>query len=235
MEIIPAIDIIGGKCARLLKGDYEKQSIYEKTPVEMAKYFESCKADRIHVVDLDGAINKKLTNGKVIAEICEAVTIPVEVGGGVRTKDDIKTLFSLGVRSVVIGSLAVSNSDIVEQFIRSFGSEGIIIGIDVLNGTPRISGWVEDSELSIEELIEKMINIGVTIINYTDISRDGTLTSPNFEKYSELLKSYPKLKIVASGGVSSLEDVQKLRDIGVAGVIIGKAIYENKINLRELC
>jgi phosphoribosylformimino-5-aminoimidazole carboxamide ribotide isomerase len=235
MKIMPAIDIIGGKCVRLLKGDYAEQTNYEKSPVEMARYFESCGADRIHVVDLDGARQKKLVNVESVAEICRAVSIPVEFGGGIRTQDDIDALFKLGVSEVIFGSLAVKNPTLLTKFLEVFGSDRIIIAIDALNGVPKVSGWQEGSNLSVKELIDRMESIGVKTINYTDISRDGTLSSPNFEVYQQLLKKYPDLNFVASGGVSSKEDVEKLEKIGVYGVIIGKVLYEGTLNLLEIC
>ncbi|MDP3976017.1 MAG: 1-(5-phosphoribosyl)-5-[(5-phosphoribosylamino)methylideneamino]imidazole-4-carboxamide isomerase [bacterium] len=235
MLIIPAIDIIDGQCVRLLKGDYDRQTTYSKTPVEMAKYFESCGADKIHFVDLNGARACRLINVETIADVCRSVSIPVEVGGGIRTVENIQNLFNLGVSQVVIGSLAVENPELLKGFLRQFGSEKIIVGIDVLNGIPRVSGWREGSSVTVDELLQGLAQAGVRTITSTDISRDGTLSSPNFEQYEYLVQTYPQLNIVASGGVSCPEDVRKLEEIGVAGVIIGKAIYEGKINLQQLC
>ena len=235
MKIIPAIDIIDGKCVRLLKGDYSQMTHYEPTPVQMALEFEQAGADKIHLVDLDGAREKKIVNIASIQSVCAAVKIPVEVGGGIRSREDIAMLLQAGVAQVIIGSLAVKDPDLVAQFISEFGSEKIIIGIDALDGIVKVSGWLEGSSLTTDQLIEGMIKIGVRNITVTDISRDGTLTSPNFQMVVDLVKKYSWLNIVSSGGVSSAADVERLKTTGVSGVIIGKALYEGHINLKELC
>lgn len=226
MKIIPALDIMDGKCVRLTQGDFEKRTEYDPTPVEMAQYFAECEADMIHVVDLDGARAKRLVNVSTIAEICAATDVGVQVGGGIRTAEDLRRLFELGVSRVVIGSLAVVDGELVRTFVRTFGAERVVVGVDSLDGRPRISGWREKTELTDAEVLRTLVDIGITTVIYTDILRDGMMGSPNFSRYEELILDFPDLKFVASGGVSSVEDVDGLRKTGVEGVIIGKAIYE---------
>lgn len=229
MLIIPAIDIINGKCVRLTKGDYNAVTEYAENPAEVARYFEQQGAKKIHVVDLDGAKTKKMVNLAAIKYICQSVQIPVQAGGGIRTKQDLKTLFELGISQAIIGSLAVTDPDRVTSFIQQFGTDRIQVSIDVMNGVAKISGWVDDTKASLNGLIADMTKRGVTTFIVTDIARDGTLTSPNFTLYKDLIAKFPKLFFIASGGVSSKSDIDELRKIGVSGAVIGKALYENKI------
>jgi phosphoribosylformimino-5-aminoimidazole carboxamide ribotide isomerase len=235
MNIIPAIDIIKGKCVRLYKGDYSQQTEYESSAQKMTKYFSNCRADKIHLIDLDAAKEKKLVNLETVKMVCETSEIPVEYGGGIRSSNDVEQLFELGVSQVIIGSLAVTKPDLIERWIQKYGEEKIIVAVDALDGEVKISAWEEGGKTKTTDLIQKTIRIGAKTINYTDISRDGTLSSPNFEVYQQLVDQYPDVKIVASGGVSSSEDLDQLRNIGVDGVIIGKALYEGNINLNEIC
>ncbi len=234
MKLIPAIDIMDGKCVRLLKGDYSAKTEYSEKPENMAKVFENSGADKIHVVDLDGAKAKKLINLRTIRAICSAVSIPVEVGGGIRTGKDIQKLLDLGVAQVIIGSLAVQEPEKITDFVKKFGADRIQIGIDVMNGIPKISGWMEDTDTTLEDLISDMASRGAKNFIITDISRDGTLTGPNFKLYQDLISKFPKLFFTASGGVSSKKDIDELRKIGILGAIIGKALYENKLDLLSL-
>lgn len=233
MIIIPAIDILNGKCVRLTKGDYNLVTAYSDDPVKVAKDFELQGVKKLHVVDLDGAKAKKLVNFSTIKAICDSVKIPVQTGGGIRTKEDLDTLFNLGVSQAIIGSLAVTDPDRVGTFRETFGTDRIQVSIDVLDGTPRISGWLEKSSITLEELISNMDKQGITQCIVTDISRDGTLTSPNFQLYKSLVKTFPRLCFTASGGVSSIDDLKVLQNIGISGVIIGKAVYEKKLHFPQ--
>lgn len=229
MNIIPAIDIMNGKCVRLTKGDYNTVTEYADDPTQMAKIFERSGAKKLHVVDLDGAKAKKIANLTAIKAISDSVQIPIQFGGGIRTEDDLKTLFGIGVSEIIIGSLAITDPARVGSFVQQFGADRIQVSIDVLNGKPKISGWLEESSVRLEGLIADMSARGITRYVITDISRDGTLSGPNFSLYQDLIGRLPNLSFTASGGVSSIDDLEALQQIGVFSVIIGKAVYENKI------
>lgn len=234
MRIIPAIDIIDGKCVRLTQGDYTHKKIYHENPVEVAKKFETEGIEYLHLVDLDGAKSNHVVNDKALLAICTQTKLKVDFSGGIKLYDDLKKVFDYGANQVSIGSLAVKNPELFLKWIEEFGSKKIILSADIKNNTIAIQGWEEQSNIPFLEFIEKYQKLGVEYVICTDISRDGMLQGPAFELYQELLQSFPELKIIASGGISQDMDIQKLRDIGCEGVIIGKAVYEGKINLKNI-
>jgi phosphoribosylformimino-5-aminoimidazole carboxamide ribotide isomerase len=234
MLIIPAIDIIDGKCVRLRQGDYDQKTVYVASPAEVAKQFADVGLTFLHVVDLQGAKEKKIVNWDSIASIIAVKGLQVEVGGGIRTTDDIKRLIEIGVSRVVIGSAAAKSPELVEYWIKQFGVERIVIGMDVKDNSVAISGWLEDSHRAPMGFVLDMTRRGAQIFICTDISRDGMLGGVNIDFYQNLKSAFPKLSIIASGGISTLEDVQILRKAELAGVIVGKAIYENKLPIEEL-
>ncbi|WP_028951184.1 1-(5-phosphoribosyl)-5-[(5-phosphoribosylamino)methylideneamino]imidazole-4-carboxamide isomerase [Sulfurihydrogenibium subterraneum] len=233
--IIPAIDLKDGKVVRLYKGEFDKIKVYKDNPIDMAKYFQDCGAVHVHVVDLDGALEGKPKNYKVVESIVKSVNIPVEFGGGLRSYEAVKTMFEIGVDRVVIGSLAYENQDEFLKIVEDFKNK-VIVGIDAKDGKVAIKGWVEKTDYTPLEFAKKYDNLDIFGFLYTDVNRDGAMVGPNIEgtKYlAENLKHY----VIASGGVGSLEDVlqlYKLKDYGVFGVVVGKAIYEGKIKLEEL-
>jgi len=234
MTIIPAIDIINGKCVRLTKGDYAQQKIYNNSPVEVAKQFADAGLKRLHIVDLDGAKAGFIVNLKVLEAIAVATTLEIDFGGGVKNITDVSNIFNAGASMVTIGSIAVKHPEVVEEWLMEFGAERFFIGADVLDEKIKISGWIEDSGINIFGFIGQMISLGTTNIFCTDISKDGMMKGPSVELYKKIMEQHPEINLVASGGVSSLNDVQELKTIGCKGVIIGKAIYEGLITLEQL-
>ena len=234
MIIIPAIDIIDGKCVRLTKGDYSKQVVYNEDPLEVAKQFEAAGIDRLHIVDLDGAKAGKVINLKTLESISAATKMTIDFGGGVKTIADVSNIFSAGASIVTIGSLAVKHPELLEEWLMEFGTQRFMIGADVLDGKIKISGWFEDGGIDIFSFIGKMLSLGVTNIFCTDISKDGVMEGPSLELYKQIMEEHPEVSLVASGGVSNINDVSLLKEIGCAGVIIGKAIYEGKVSIEEL-
>jgi phosphoribosylformimino-5-aminoimidazole carboxamide ribotide isomerase len=232
VEVIPAIDLLGGSCVRLFQGDYSQKTIFSDDPVSTALSWRETGVPRIHVVDLDGAREGLQVNLSVIKEIVQAVPLPVQVGGGIRSLDTIQRLLQLGVSRVVLGTVAVENPELVYQACRNFGSERIVVGLDALGGVLRVRGWLETSSATVVDMVRQMEGMGVGRFVYTDISRDGTLTRPNFEAVSELMRNTP-VKVIASGGVASLEDLICLSTLGVEGTIVGRAIYQGQLDLRE--
>lgn len=236
MQILPAIDIKDGQCVRLLQGDYAAETVYAKDPSEMAKKFEAVGAERIHVIDLNGALDGKLVNLNAIEKIIKSINVPIQLGGGIRSFESIKQLLEIGVSRVIIGTMAFSHPEILEMAVQQFGGERVIVGIDAKNSKVAVTGWTEETDLNELDLALQVRKMGVQRINYTDISRDGMLTGPNLEATKNLAVN-SGLKITASGGVSSIEDIrnlEKLEPFGVDSVIVGKAIYEKKILLEEL-
>ena len=233
IELIPAIDIINGICVRLTKGDYDQKTAYGK-PLEMAQEFERIGFKRLHMVDLDGAKSKHIVNDKVLSEITSQTSLEVDFGGGIKTHTDIEAAFNAGAKMVTIGSIAVTEPRLFTWWLQKYGPDRIILGADVRNGKISINGWKEDSTEDLLPFLKKYIDAGVRNVLCTEISKDGTLTGPAFELYSEVMKTYPDLHLIASGGVSSIEDIKALDAIGVPAVVFGKAIYEGKINLQEL-
>lgn len=234
MLIIPAIDIIDGKCVRLRQGDYKQKTVYVASPAEVAKQFVDVGLTLLHVVDLQGAKEKKIVNWDSIASVIAVPGLQVEVGGGIRTTDDIKKLIEIGVSRVVIGSVAAKSPELVEYWIKQFGAERIVVGMDVKDNSVAISGWLEDSHRAPMGFVLDLAKRGAKIFICTDISRDGMLGGVNIDFYQNLKSAFPKLSIIASGGISTLEDVRVLRKAELAGVIVGRAIYENKLPIKEL-
>ena len=231
--LIPAIDIIAGKCVRLTKGDYEQKSEYGE-PLDMAREFQRIGFQRLHVVDLDGAKSKHVVNDKALREITSETNLTVDFGGGIKTHTDIETAFNAGASMVTIGSIAVTQPNLFTWWLSKYGPDRIILGADVRNGKISINGWKEDSTEDLLPFLKKYVDAGVKNVLCTEISKDGTLAGPAFELYAQVMEKYPQLHLIASGGVSSIEDIKALDAIGVPAVVFGKAIYEGKINLQEL-
>lgn len=234
MKIIPAIDVIDGKCVRLTKGDYAQQKVYNENPVEVARQFADAGLDRLHIVDLDGAKAGKIVNLRVLENIATATSLSIDFGGGIKNIDDVANIFDAGAAMVNIGSLAVKRPELLEEWLMEFGSDKFLIGADVLDEKIKIAGWIEDAGIDINDFIAKMLGLGVTNIFCTDISKDGVLEGPSLELYKRILTDYPDINLIASGGVSNMRDVKQLESIGCSGAIIGKAIYENRVTLKEL-
>lgn len=234
MRIIPAIDIIDGKCVRLTQGDYAQKKIYNEKPLEVAKGFQDAGFRYLHLVDLDGAKVGKVANWKVVEEICSKTNLTVDFGGGIKKNEEIKRLLDLGVQQVNLGSVAVKDPESVYEWISDYGADKIILSADVKNELIAISGWQEGSSISIIDFITQYTAKKISHVTCTDISTDGTLKGPNVTLYKKLLSHFPNIRLVASGGVGSLDDIYALQKISVDGVIVGKAIYEGKIMLHEL-
>ena len=234
MTIIPAIDIINGKCVRLTKGDYTQKIVYNDHPVEVAKQFADAGLERLHIVDLDGAKAGKIINLDVLEAIALATDLKIDFGGGVKNITDVGKIFDAGATMVTLGSIAVKHPELLEEWLIEFGADKFLIGADVLDENIKISGWLEDGGINIFDFISKMMGLGVSNIFCTDISKDGAMQGPSIELYKKIIATYPELNLTASGGVSNLEEVLLLKEIGCAGAIIGKAIYEGKITLEAL-
>lgn len=233
MKVIPAIDVISGKVVRLHKGDYSTMKIYAQSVVEQAKKFAEAGFNRLHIVDLDGAKSGRFDNLPHIAECIEIIGCEIQTGGGIRDLEGIDVLDGAGLHYFISNSLAVKSPDIWNQAIMKY-QRRCILGLDLLNGKIAYSGWEKYSSMSIHEFLLPMISSGMDTILSTDISKDGTLSGPNFDLYSELMKQFPSLKIIASGGVSGVDDLKRLCDLGLWGVVVGKAYYEGKISLDEM-
>lgn len=233
IELIPAIDIINGQCVRLTKGDYDQKTVYGK-PMDMALEFERIGYKRLHVVDLDGAKSKHIVNDAVLREITSSTNLVVDFGGGIKTDEDIEKAFAAGASMVTIGSIAVTNPDLFMGWLEQYGTDRMILGADVRHGKISINGWKEDSAENLLPFLKKYVDAGVRNVLCTEISKDGTLAGPAIELYQEIMDAYPQLHLIASGGVSSLSDIKALNAAGIPAVVFGKAIYEGKINLKEL-
>ena len=231
MIIFPAIDLRGGKCVRLIQGDFDKETVYSDDPQATALKWQSLGAKFLHVVDLDGARAGSPQNLDAIKKILDAVKIPIEVGGGIRTLDDAEKLLNLGVRRVILGSVAVENISLVEAAVKNFGDK-IVVGIDARGGFVAVHGWEKSSAVKADELAKKIVAAGVKTIIYTDISKDGMLSGVDPKIFSELAKS-SGAEIIASGGVKSIEDIRALKAAKIAGVIVGKAIYTGALDLKS--
>jgi phosphoribosylformimino-5-aminoimidazole carboxamide ribotide isomerase len=234
MQIIPAIDIIEGKCVRLTEGDYAQKKIYNEDPLEVAKQFEGVGLMRLHLVDLDGAKSGKVINWKVLEKIANKTNLVIDFGGGIKTEATLKTVLDTGATYATIGSLAVKERAIFEQWIERFGADIFMLGADVHTEKIAVGGWLEKTEIDVYDFIGSYMNKGVTQLFCTDIQKDGKLEGPSFELYQKILQQFPTLQLIASGGVSQLKDLEELRTIGCSAAIVGKAIYENKISLSEL-
>lgn len=235
MEIIPAIDIIDGKCVRLTEGDYSQKTIYNENPLEVAKSFENAGIKRLHLVDLDGAKAGKVINWKVLESIAKNTQLVIDFGGGIKVETDLKLVFESGAALATIGSLAVKEPALFESWLNHYGANKFLLGADVKGENIAIGGWLETTNETIIEFIHNYTLKGVTQLFCTDISKDGKLEGPSIELYKKIIQQFPDLYFIASGGVSSMKDIEELRLIGCSGVIVGKAIYEGRIKMNELC
>lgn len=233
-EVIPAIDLIGGKCVRLAQGDFSQSKIYSENPLETAKRFEAAGFKRVHIVDLDGAKNGKIANLKVLEEIAGGTDLTIDFGGGIRTRGDLESVFNAGASAASVGSVAATDPSGFAGWVDQYGPDKFLLGADVRNGKISISGWQTDTKLEINKFLASNIAVGVDRVFVTDISKDGLLQGPAIELYKGILQNMPDLKLIASGGVGSVSDVADLEKIGCRGVIIGKALYEGRIKLEEL-
>lgn len=234
MQILPAIDIKNGHAVRLVKGDFEQETIVNDNVLDQASIFMEAGIQYIHVVDLDGALEGRAANRDLIAKIKEMTGLAIEVGGGIRTIEQIEDYLSVGINRVIIGSMAVKHPQFVKEALDKFGSDKIVVGIDAKNGMVATEGWLETSTVDYISLALEMEKMGVRLFVYTDVDRDGTLTGPNFEHYEKLVAHLTSAKVIASGGIHALSDLQQLEKIGVAGTIVGKAYYNGNISLKDL-
>lgn len=233
IELIPAIDIINGQCVRLTKGDYDQKTVYGK-PLDMALEFERIGFERLHVVDLDGAKSKHIVNDGVLKEITSQTRLTVDFGGGIKTDEDLEKAFASGAAMVTVGSIAVTEPGRFMGWLEKYGAEKMILGADVRHGKISINGWKEDSAEDLLPFLKKYIDAGVKNVLCTEISKDGTLAGPAIDLYQRMMEAYPELHLIASGGVSSIADIEALDAAGIPAVVFGKAIYEGKIDLKEL-
>jgi len=234
MELIPAIDIIDGKCVRLTQGDYTQKKIYNEYPLDVALAFEDIGIKRLHLVDLDGAKQGKIVNYKTLEKIASKTKLKIDFGGGIKTNEAIESVFESGACIATIGSVAIKDSDLFLNWLKKYGPEKLLLGADVKNEKVAINGWFETTNVSIIDFIETNITNGISTIFCTDISKDGLLQGPSIELYKKIRSSFPSLNLIASGGVSNLSDIEELKQIGCSGVIIGKAFYEGLITLNDL-
>jgi len=234
MQIIPAIDLIEGKCVRLTEGDYAQKKIYNEDPLEVAKNFEGIGLMRLHLVDLDGAKAGKVVNWKVLEKIANKTNLKIDFGGGIKTEATLKTVIDTGATYATIGSLAVKSRLVFEEWIERFGAEVFMLGADVFEEKIAVGGWLEKTNIDVYEFMHSYINKGLTQMFCTDIQKDGKLEGPSIELYKKIITKFPTLQLIASGGVSKLQDLVELRAIGCSAAIVGKAIYENRISLEAL-
>ncbi|MEO7046997.1 MAG: 1-(5-phosphoribosyl)-5-[(5-phosphoribosylamino)methylideneamino]imidazole-4-carboxamide isomerase [Ferruginibacter sp.] len=234
MKIIPAIDIINGKCVRLTHGDFAQQKIYNDDPVIVAKSFEDAGIQRLHLVDLNGAKAGAIQNIKVLENIISATNLQVDFGGGIKTETDLNAVFNAGAKFATIGSLAVKQPELLAEWIIKYGADQFFIGADVLDEKIKISGWLEDGDINIFSFLKNMIEMGVVHFFCTDIKKDGAMQGPSVELYKKIIEKFPGIQLTASGGVTTLQDLNELETIGCSGAIVGKAIYEQTITLQEL-
>ena len=233
IELIPAIDIINGQCVRLTKGDYDQKTVYGE-PLDMALEFERLGYKRLHMVDLDGAKSKHIVNSSVLRRVTTETQLVVDFGGGIKTDEDLEKAFAAGAQMVTVGSIAVTQPKLFMGWLEKYGAERMILGADVRNGKISINGWKEDSSEDLLPFLKKYIDAGVKNVLCTEISKDGTLTGPAIDLYRQVMDAYPDLHLIASGGVSSIEDILALDQAGIPAVVFGKAIYEGRIDLRKL-
>lgn len=234
MHIIPAIDLIDGKAVRLTQGDYNQKKEYNARPLEVAQQFEGAGLTRLHLVDLDGAREKRVINWKVLELIATQTKLHIDFGGGVQSDDDLRMVFECGAKQVTGGSIAVKKPDVFENWLKQYGPKAIILGADAKNEKIAVSGWEEGTDIWVYDFVEKYVDKGITHIISTDVAKDGLLQGPSFDLYRNLQDRSPKLNIIASGGVSNMSDLEILADMGLFGVIVGKAIYEGRVTLKEL-
>jgi len=231
MEIIPAIDLKGGKCVRLYQGDYGRETVFSEDPVGTALHWQSLGAQRLHVVDLDGAAKGELCHASLVAEMARSVKIPLQLGGGLRSLEAIEQVLGFGVERAIVGTAAVADQALIREACRGFG-ERVIVSIDARGGFVASHGWKETTKVTASELMAEMASLGVKRFIYTDIARDGTLTSPDFRSIAQLVTE-TALPIIAAGGISSLEHVRRLAGLGVEGVIVGRALYTGALDLKQ--
>jgi phosphoribosylformimino-5-aminoimidazole carboxamide ribotide isomerase len=234
MTIIPAIDIIDGKCVRLTQGDYNKKTVYNAHPLEVAKQFEDAGLTRLHLVDLDGAKAGAIKNWKVLETIAGKTKMVIDFGGGIKTEKDVNIVFESGAALATVGSIAVKDEAMFTRWLEKFGADVFLLGADVKDEKIAVAGWLETTDIWIYDFIEKYIEKGVQQIFCTDVSKDGKLEGPSTDLYKNIITKFPSFHFIASGGVSSIPDLEDLREIGCKGVIIGKAIYEGRISLQQL-
>jgi len=234
MRIIPAIDIIEGKCVRLSKGDYDTKIIYNENPLEVAKSFEAHGIEYLHLVDLDGAKSSKIVNYKILEQIATQTSLKIDFGGGLKSDDDLRIAFESGANQITGGSIAVKNRAIFEKWISEYGSEKIILGADAKDEKIAVSGWLEESNEDLVPFIQDYQTKGIQYVICTDIAKDGMLQGPSFDLYSKILEEAKGVKLIASGGISTFDELPKLEELGCEGTIIGKAIYEGRITLKQL-
>lgn len=234
IEIIPAIDIIDAKCVRLSQGDYAQKKVYNENPLEVAKEFEDNGIKRLHLVDLDGAKSNRIVNYKVLETIATHTNLTIDFGGGLKTDDDLRIAFESGASMVTGGSIAVKNREMFLSWLKKYSSEKIILGADAKHEQIAVSGWQEGTSLNLFDFLKDYVAEGVSKIICTDISKDGMLQGSNVDLYVKIKKQFPDLYVIASGGISSIDDILNLNEQGIDGVITGKAIYEGKISLKEL-
>ena len=234
MIIIPAIDIIDGKCVRLIQGDYSQKTVYAESPLELAKQFEDIGITRLHLVDLDGAKKGEIVNYKVLEKISSSTNLVIDFGGGIKTNEAIKIVFESGADIATIGSVAVKDKELFYSWIQKYGSDKILLGADVKEEKIAISGWLEKTEINIFDFIKENMEMEIKSIFCTDIAKDGLLKGASVDLYKKILAQFPTLNLIASGGVSSIVDLDELKSVGCSGAIVGKAIYENKISMNDL-
>ena len=234
MDIIPAIDIIDGKCVRLTQGDYEQKKIYNEHPLEVARQFEDAGLTRLHLVDLDGAKAGSVKNWKVLETIAGKTALVIDFGGGIKKAEDIDIVFNSGAALATIGSLAVKDPELFGSWLQEYGADRFLLGADVKNEKIAVGGWLETTDRWIYDFIQEYIDRGIRQVFCTDVSKDGLLEGPSLGLYRNIMTEFPKLHFIASGGVSNMDDVYQLEEIGCKGVIIGKAIYEGRVTLKDL-
>jgi phosphoribosylformimino-5-aminoimidazole carboxamide ribotide isomerase len=234
IEIIPAIDIIEGRCVRLSQGDYGQCKVYDASPVDMARRYADCGVSRIHVVDLDGAKSSSAKNFAVLEKMAAGADVEIEWGGGVKSEDTLRALFDYGADYAIVGSVAAREPKLFAEWLSRFGGDKMVLGADVRNGKVSVNGWQEDLAVIIEELIDCFLPIGLSQVICTDITRDGMLQGPSDELYVKLQSAYPTVDFTVSGGISSMDDIERLNEKGLRKVIVGKAIYENRITLKDI-
>ena len=234
IELIPAIDIIDGKCVRLSQGDYDTKKIYNENPLEVAKEFEAHGIRRLHVVDLDGAKSKHVVNYRTLEMIATRTSLVIDFGGGIKTDEDMRIAFENGAQMVTLGSVAVKNPDLFKKWLIQYGAEKIILGADAKNKRIAVSGWMEDSSQELIPFLHDYTKEGIYKVLCTDISKDGMLQGPSIELYKEIMKEFPEMHLIASGGVSCLQDIIALEEAGIPAVVFGKALYEGRITMKDL-
>ena len=234
MRIIPAIDIIEGKCVRLSKGDYDTKKIYNENPLEVAKSFEAHGIQYLHLVDLDGAKSSRIVNYKVLEQIASKTSLKIDFGGGLKSDSDLKIAFESGANQITGGSIAIKQPEVFKNWIQQYGTKKIILGADAMNEKVAISGWLEESNEEVIPFIQNYQKEGIQYVICTDISKDGMLEGPSFELYQRILEQTKDVKLIASGGISTFDELPKLAELGCEGTIIGKAIYEGRITLKQL-